>query len=472
MIYEHALDAFARRGTELLWQEDHDLYRLLEDEYTRQANTLVMVASCSVAHPSVLACEGLTAVNVTAEGYPGRRYHAGCESIDGVEQLAIDRAKTAFRARYANVQPHSATSANYIVMTSLLRPGDTILGMELQYGGHLTHGSKVSLSGQYFNARGYGLGADGFIDYEQVAGLAREHKPRLIICGATAYPRLIDFRRFRQIADEVGAFLLADISHTAGLVIAGLHPNPIDDAHFTTTCTHKQLFGPRGGLILMGRDHLSLAPDGKRTLAETMQRAVFPFFQGAPILNAMAAKARALAIAVTPEFKALAGRIISNAQTLAQCFMEKGYRVVSGGSSNHIVLLDVAPKGLTGVVAERALEASGIIVNKNRIPGDSKSALVTSGVRLGTNTLAARGMGAAEMRECAGLIDRVLASADVLGDQEYHLDDAVKESVRAEVKRLCEAFPIPNYPPPFKGTGAGYLTEDAGELAGLLNEGG
>jgi len=473
MITEPVLATLTQHGMDLLWQGDPQLYGLLDNEYVRQMNTLVMVASSSIVHPSVLACEGLIAVNVTAEGYPGHRYHAGCEFVDGIEQLAIDRAKTAFSAQYANVQPHSATSANYIVMTSLLRPGDTILGMELQYGGHLTHGSKVSLSGQYFNAYGYGLDADELIDYEQVARLAREHRPRLIICGATAYSRLVDFHRFRQIADETGAFLLADISHTAGLIIAGLHPSPIDDAHFTTTCTHKQLYGPRGGLILMGRDHSSLAPDGRMTLAETMQRAVFPFFQGAPILNAMAAKARALAIAVTPEFKILAERIMSNAQTLAQCFLEKGYRVISGGSSNHIVVLDVASRGLTGFVAERALEESGIIVNKNRIPGDKKSAVVTSGVRLGTNTLAARGMGANEMQRCVQLIDRVLGAIEMLGDREYYLNSSISESVRCEVKRLCLRFPLPYYPslsdsPLNRGIDAEYLLDETEELAGLL----
>jgi glycine hydroxymethyltransferase len=468
MMTQPVLGTLARHGIELLWQEDHQLYGLLEDEYARQMNTLVMVASSSIVHPSVLACEGLIAVNVTAEGYPGHRYHAGCEFVDGIEQLAIDRAKIAFSAQYANVQPHSATSANYIVMTSLLRPGDTVLGMELQYGGHLTHGSKVSLSGQYFNAYGYGLDADELIDYEQVARLAREHEPKLIICGATAYSRLIDFHRFRQIADETGAFLLADISHTAGLVIAGLHPNPIDEAHFTTTCTHKQLYGPRGGLILMGRDHSSLAPDGKRTLAETMQRAVFPFFQGAPILNAMAGKARALAIAVTPEFRILAERIVSNAQALAQCFLQKGYRVISGGTSNHIVVLDVASRGLTGVIAERALEQCGIIVNKNRIPGDNKSAFVTSGVRLGTNTLAARGMGASEMRECAQLINRVLGAIEILGDRDYYLNSSLSESIRIEVKRICGRFPLPCYPSLNIGTDAEYLPEEREEFAGIM----
>jgi glycine hydroxymethyltransferase len=463
MMNESMLGAFALHGAELLRQQDAELHKLLEDEYVRQMETLVMVASCSIAHPSVLACEGMVAVNVTAEGYPGKRYHAGCEFIDGIEQLAIDRAKAVFKAQYANVQPHSATSANYIVMSNLLRPGETILGMELQYGGHLTHGSKVSISGQYFNAIGYGLDGDGYIDYEQVGRLAREHKPRLIICGATAYPRLIDFRRFREIADEVGAFLLADISHTAGLVIAGLHPSPIDHAHFTTTCTHKQLYGPRGGLIMMGRDHATPAPGGQRTLSEMLQRAVFPFFQGAPILNAMAAKARALAIAGSPEFRALAQRIVSNSEALARSFAALGYRVISGGSSNHIVLLDVAARGITGLVAERALEECRIIVNKNRIPGDTKPALVTSGVRLGTNTLAARGLQQPEMQYAAELVHRVLTSVEVLGDRDYFLDSAVKESVREEVRALCRSYPMPNYPAPTRMLGIESLLERAGQ---------
>jgi len=443
---ETILTALARSGVELLAQADPELYRLLEAEYHRQANTLVMVASSSIADPSVLACTGMVPVNVTAEGYPAKRYHSGCEVIDGLEQLAIDRAKAVFHAQYANVQPHSATSANYIVMATLLRPGDTILGMELQYGGHLTHGAKVSLSGQYFNAIGYGLDATGVIDYEQVAQLAHEFRPKLIICGTTAYPRVIDFARFRMIADEIGAFLLADISHISALVIAGLHPSPIDQAHFTTTCTHKQLYGPRGGLILIGRDAATVGPDGRHTLSDMMQRGVFPFLQGAPIMNAIAAKARALANAQRPEFKLLAEQIMADASALARCFVDRGYHVVSGGSSNHLVILDVGAQGITGVVAERALEECGIIVNKNRIPGDTRSAVVTSGIRLGTNTLAYRGMGIDEMPRCAELIDQVLSAVSPLEGQEYALDPDLRESVLGAVRELCRRYPIPLYP--------------------------
>lgn len=442
---EPMLSTFAEQGVDLLRQDDPELYRLLSAEHQRQLHTLVLVASCSVTHPSVLACESMVAANVTAEGYPGKRYHAGCEFIDGIEQLAIDRAKAAFNAQFANVQPHSATTANYIVMASLLRPGDTILGMELQFGGHLTHGSKAAFAGQYFNAIGYGLDDQERIDYAQVAELARQHRPRLIVCGATAYPRTIDFARFRAIADEVGALLLADISHTAGLVVSGQHPSPIDQAHITTTCTHKQLYGPRGGLIMMGRDHAQLAPNSKYTLAESIQRAVFPFFQGAPLPHTIAAKGRALSIAMSAQFKQNAARIVENARGLASSFIERGYRIVTGGSDNHIVLLDVAACGLTGLIAERALEESGIMVNKNRIPGDHKSAVVTSGVRLGTNTAAYRGMGPAEMQQCVVLIDRVLSAIEVLDDRHYRLDHTVRDAVQIEVRQLCERFPIASY---------------------------
>ncbi len=440
------LHALWETGTTLLHEEDPALYALLEAEYQRQMSTLVLVASCSVIHPSVLVCEGTVTVNVTAEGYPGRRYHAGCEVIDGIEQMAIDRACQAFKAQYANVQPHSATTANYIVMASLLRPGDTILGMELQYGGHLTHGAKVSFSGQYFQAVGYGLTEDEQIDYAQVRRLAHEIKPRLIICGATAYPRTIDFQRFREIADEVGAYVLADISHTAGLVVTGRHPSPIDHAHFTTTCTHKQLYGPRGGLILMGKDYAALAPDGRQTLAEMMQRAVFPFMQGAPILNAITAKARALSMAQTPQFAEVTGRVVHNARAMAAHFMDLGYHVVSGGSDNHIVLLDLGSRAMSGLVAELALEECGIIVNKNRVPGDRRSALLTSGIRLGTNTVALRAMGQEEMIDCADLVHHVLCSIEVVNEREYRLPAAVRQTVRARVRQLCLKFPIPTYP--------------------------
>jgi glycine hydroxymethyltransferase len=445
---EKWFQALLREGAFMLDQDDPALGRMLEDELERQASTLVMVASCSVTDPSVLACEAMAAVNVTAEGYPGNRYHAGCAVIDQIEQLAIDRARTAFGARFANVQPHSATTANYVVMSCVLRPGDALLGMDLAAGGHLTHGSKVSISGQYYRSFGYGLDDRGRIDFDQVRRLAHEVQPKLIVCGATAHPRVIDFARFRAIADEVGAFLLADISHTAGLVAAGLHPSPIDHAHFTTTCTHKQLFGPRGGLIMMGVDHATPAPGGKRTLAEALQRAVFPGMQGAPNLNSIAAKARALGRLVEPEFAQLARRIRDTAAQLASALIERGYDVVSGGTDNHIVLVDLGPHGMTGWVAERALEDARIIVNKNRVPGDPRSAQTTSGIRFGTNTLARRLLGGAEIAACADLVDQVLRGVAVTGDQAYSLDDTLLSRIQREVEDLCRRFPIPGYAMP------------------------
>ena len=443
---ETILGSFLEQGVDLLYHDDPVLAGMLDREFQRQSEVLTLVAASSIVDPSVLACLGSVASNVTAEGYPGARFHAGCAVIDEIESLAIERAKAAFGARYANVQSHSATTANEIVMFSLLNPGDTLLGMELSSGGHLTHGAKVSISGKAFNAVGYGLTAEGAIDYGQVRDLARAARPKLIICGTTAFPRTIDFAVFRDIADEVGAYLLADITHIAGLVAAGEHPSPIDHAHITTTCTHKQVYGPRGGLILIGRDADALGPDG-RTLAELMQKGVFPLFQGAPVLNVIAGKARALARLTSPEFKALARRIVEDARALAADFVEAGYRVVSGGTDNHLVILDVlASAGVTGVVAEKALEQSHIVVNKNRIPGDQKSAVVTSGVRIGTNSAALRGLGPAEMPEAGALVRQVLAAVKPLGDRDFELDPAVQAEVVARVRELVRSFPVPRYP--------------------------
>lgn len=426
-------------GLDQLAADDPELHGALLAEQRRQAETLSLVASCSVVDPSVLVSQASVAVNVTAEGYPGRRYHAGCAAVDEVERIAVERAKAVFGARYANVQPHSATNANYTVLSALLRPRDTILGMALDSGGHLTHGSPAAYAGQYFRAVGYGLTPAGLIDYGEVFALAEEHRPAVIICGATAYPRVIDFARFRRIADKVGAYLLADISHTAGLVATGRHPNPIDHAHITTCCTHKQLFGPRGGLIMSGRDADAPAPRGTGTLVSFLQRSVFPFSQGAPALNVIAAKARALAIAATPGFRAGTDRIVVAAQAMASRLAGLGYHVVSGGTDNHIVLLDLSPRGMTGLVAEEALEACRIVVNKNRVPGDTTPALVTSGVRLGTNSMAWRGMGATEARECADLLDLVLTAVRPDGQ----LPVEVRNAARARVAALCARFPLP-----------------------------
>lgn len=443
---EPRITAAARRGMEQLAQRDPVLFELLQREDVRQSEVLAMIAASSVADGSVLACKATSVTNVTAEGYPGARFHAGCEVVDDIERLAIERAKAAFGARYANVQPHSGTSANGVVIFGLLRPGDTLLGMDLDAGGHLTHGSKASVVGQYFDAVGYGVTGDGLLDYGQVERLAREHRPRLIICGASAYPRIVDFARFRAISDEVGAALLADISHVSGLVAAGAHPSPIDHAHFTTTSTYKQLYGPRGGLILSGRDADVPLPGRDVTPAELVQRGVFPFFQGTPDLSAIAAKARALAIVATPEFAGLAARIVETAAALAAQLDERGYPLVTGGTDTHMVLANLAPLGLTGLVAERALGRCNIVVNKNRLPGDRHSTFVTSGVRFGTNSLALRGLEREDMAECAELIDTVLLAVESRGERRFALPEDVCAAVQGRVAEICRRFPVPDVP--------------------------
>ncbi|GAA2814571.1 serine hydroxymethyltransferase [Kitasatospora sp. CM 4170] len=441
------LAAYAGLGAHRLAAADPLLADLLEREHARQNETLAMVAASSSADPSVLACAGASISNVTTEGYPGARYHAGCELVDEVERLAVERARALFGARYANVQPHSGSTANQIVLCTLMKPGDTLLGMELSAGGHLTHGSPASVSGRFFHAVGYGTDADGLLDYGQVAELARRHRPKVIVCGASAYPRTVDFARFRRIADEVGAFLLADISHIAGLVAAGLHPSPVDHAHATTTSTYKQLYGPRGGLILLGRDADLPVPGTRRTLAQAIAHGTFPFLQGTPDLGAVAAKARAFDLAAQPEFHALAQRVVSGARELAEAFAGLGHTLVTGGTDNHMVLLDVGRRGLTGAIAESALADCGIVVNRNRIPGDPHGPRITSGVRFGTNTLALRGMGPVELRRCAALVDRVLTALVPHGEAGFALDPAVRSEVRGEVARLCREFPLPHHTP-------------------------
>lgn len=441
---EHLMEGFVRDGVKRLANEDPELSNLLDLEHQRQMDTLSMVASSSIADPSVLTCEGSVLTNVTTEGYPGRRFHGGCKFIDKVEQIAVERAKLAFGAKYVNVQPHSGSSANQIVMFSILQPGDRVLGLDLDSGGHLTHGSRASFSGQIFEAFAYGLDETGRIDYEQVLNLAKRYQPRLIICGASAYPRVIDFERFRRIADEVGAFLLADISHIAGLVASGLHPSPIDHAHFTTTSTYKQLFGPRGGMIMSGRDWETQI-SGSKTLAEVIHRGVFPQMQGTPMLSGIAAKARALAMVNTTQFRELAQNIVTNARVFGKEMSDLGYSVLTGGTDNHMVLLDISKHGLTGKIAESALEECGITVNKNKIAGDQNGSFITSGIRFGTNSLAMRGMGTAAMQDCAVLVDKVLSNIEPIGDREYRIDSSIVNDVKSEVRDLCKRYPIPNY---------------------------
>lgn len=440
-----ALTEFVTLGMRRIAEDDPLLFDLINREYIRQCNTLSMVAASSVADPSVLLCEGSILSNLTTEGYPGRRFHGGCEFADVVENLAIERATTVFGARYANVQPHSGSGANQIILFSFLKPGDRVLGLDIACGGHLTHGARASISGQYFESLTYGLGADGLIDYTQARDVALRHRPRMIICGASAYPRVIDFRLFREIADEADALLLADISHIAGLVAGGCHPSPVDHAHFTTMSTYKQLYGPRGGVILIGRDYDRILPGHKQTLSELVQRAVFPMMQSTPSLGEIAAKARSLAFVATPNFRDLASRIVTNAKALAAEMMSRGYQVLTGGTDNHMVLVDLSLQGLTGVTAQYVLEKCKIIVNKNLVPNDRRRPAVASGIRLGTNTLALRGMGAESMAICAELIETVLSSVEVRGDSEYDLLDNVSEAVCYDVERLCSRYPIPNY---------------------------
>ncbi len=442
---ESALPEFVRRGWRRLHGEDPELYALLDREVTRQGEVLTMIAASSVADPSVLVCEGTPISNVTAEGYPGARFHAGCDVADAIERLAAERARRAFGARYANVQPHSGTSANEAVLFHLLRPGDAILGMDLDSGGHLSHGARASVVGAYFQAFSYGLDGNGRIDFGQVEELAQRQRPKVIVCGASAYPRTIDFERFRRIADDVGAFVLADVSHIAGLIVAGMHPSPIDHAHFTTTSTYKQLFGPRGGVILMGRAADAPGPDGARTLAETLQAAVFPHFQGTPNLSAIAAKARAFAAVLTPGFRKLAERIVETGRALAERLAERSFDVVSGGSDTHLVLVDLRRTALSGYVAEAALERCGVIANRNRVRGDARPAAVASGIRFGTNTLASRGMSARDMADCAALIADVLGAVRPLDERRFELSDGALREARGRVRSLCERFPLPGY---------------------------
>ncbi|RAG85066.1 serine hydroxymethyltransferase [Streptacidiphilus pinicola] len=452
--------ALLRIGIGALQEADPELAQILDAEVQLQNSTLAMIASASIAAPSVLAAGGAALSNVTAEGYPGARYHPGAQQFDQVERLAVERAKLLFGAKYANVQPHSCSSANLAVFAALMKPGDVLMGLDLDAGGHLTHGSRASVSGRHYRPVPYGLDSSGRIDFAQLTDLVAEHRPRVLVAGASAYPRTVDFARFREIADSVGAYLLADISHIAGLVAAGRHPNPIDLAHVTTTSTYKQLGGPRGGLILSGREFETPGPDGRTPLHQLMQRAVFPQSQGTPSPATIAAKARAFANASEPAFRETARLIVRNARALANELSALGYRILTGGTDNHMVLIDVTSVGLTGVTAERALEECGILANRNRIPGDTKPPLITSGLRLGTNILAQRGMGPDEMSTCARLLHTVLSATSTVSDTDYRIDPSLVAEVRDEVRWVCARHPLPivvpgpPVPAPLTGVGA------------------
>jgi len=430
-----------------LKEQDAQVYQLIEREYERLQDNLQLIAAENQCSRAVLAALGSVVQNKTTEGFPGARYHGGCEVVDEVERLAAARAKETFGAQYANVQPHSGTAANQIVLTALLERGDKILSLGTDQGGHLSHGAKVSFSGKFFSVEHYYVDKKTFLlDYDAIRDKALTFKPRLIICGASAYSRIIDFRKFRQIADEVGAFLCADISHIAGLIIAGVHPSSIDEAHFTTTSTYKP-GGPRGGLILMGKDYdAEIAVLGKRTaLWEHIQRTTFPGVQGTPYLNNVAAKAVFFKETLTGEYRARQFKIVENAQRLAHNLLGLGYDVVTGGTDNHMALINVGNlrAGMTGVIAQKCLEDCGIIVNMNRLPYDKKGAAVASGVRLGTPIVTRNGMGPEQMDTIAGFVDTVLRQVKIISDKEYQLDASLREESKDKVGQLCHKFPMP-----------------------------
>jgi glycine hydroxymethyltransferase len=429
-----------------LKDNDSRVYELITKEYERLQSTLQLIAAEGQCSRAVLAALGSVIQNKTTEGFPGSRYHGGCEIVDEVERLAAARAREAFGAKYANVQPHSGTGANQIILTAILEKGDKILSLGLDQGGHLSHGAKVSFSGKYFDIENYYVDEETFLlDYDAISRQAREVKPKLIICGASAYSRTIDFKKFREIADSVGAYLLADISHIAGLVMAGAHPSCVDYAHFTTTSTYKP-GGPRGGLIVMGQDYENKIKVGGRDIAlwEHIEKTTFPGMQGTPYLNNIAAKAVFFKETLSEEYRARQFKIIENAKALASGLAGLGYDVVTGGTDNHMVLVNVGNlrEGLTGLAGQKCLEECGIIVNKNRLPYDKKSAAVTSGVRLGTPIVTRNGMGLAEMESISALVDVVLKEVKVKSDSEYEIDKSLRDEVRDKVKQLCGRFPM------------------------------
>ena len=407
-----------------LAEQDPQVAQALQAEDQRQRDSIVLIASENYASKAVLSASSSVLTNKYAEGYPGRRYYGGCENADIVESLAIERLKELFGAEHANVQPHSGAQANMAVYFALLEPGDTVMGMQLDHGGHLTHGAKVNFSGKLYNFVSYGVDRETeTIDYDEVERLANEHHPKLIVAGCSAYPRTIDFARFRSIADQSGALLMVDMAHISGLVAGGAHPSPLPHAQIVTSTTQKSLRGPRGGFILSTQE-----------LAKSIDFAVFPFMQGGPLMQAIAGKAVCFGEAIKPEFSRYAHQVVANCQTMAGELSEAGMRLISGGTDNHLLLVDVTPLGITGQQAERALESVGIIANKNAIPFDSKPPRVTSGLRLGSPAVTSRGFGEEEMKQVASLVTKVLSQID---DLDIH------QSVAGEVKQLTSRFPVP-----------------------------
>lgn len=409
-------------STEEVKKIDPEVAKIIELEASRQRNKIELIASENFVSPAVMEAMGTPLTNKYAEGYPGKRYYGGCEYVDMVETLAIERAKEIFGAGYANVQPHSGAQANLAVFFAALQPGDTVLSMNLSHGGHLSHGSPVNISGKYFNIIPYGVSEDtNTIDYDEVRRLALETKPKLILAGASAYPRVIDFARFREIADEVGAYLMVDMAHIAGLIAAGLHPNPVPYAHFVTSTTHKTLRGPRGGLILTNDEEL----------AKAVNKAVFPGIQGGPLMHVIASKAVCFKEALSPSFKEYQGQVVKNAKALAEALLSKGFKLVSGGTDNHLMLLDLSDSELTGKDAEHMLDEVNITANKNTIPFEKRSPFITSGVRIGTPAVTSRGMVEDDMREIADLISLTLTDFDANADE-----------VRGRVAALCTKYPL------------------------------
>ncbi len=404
---------------------DAELWQAMEQEKVRQEEHIELIASENYTSPRVMQAQGSQLTNKYAEGYPGKRYYGGCEYVDIVEQLAIDRAKALFGADYANVQPHSGSQANFAVYTALLQPGDTILGMNLAHGGHLTHGSPVNLSGKLYNVVPYGIDETGKIDYEDLAAQAHKHQPKMIIGGFSAYSGICDWAKMREIADSIGAWLFVDMAHVAGLIAADVYPNPVPHAHIVTTTTHKTLAGPRGGLIL--------AKGGDEELYKKLNSAVFPGGQGGPLMHVIAGKAVALKEAMEPEFKVYQQQVAKNAKAMVEVFLARGYKVVSGGTHNHLFLLDLVDKNLTGKEADAALGRANITVNKNSVPNDPKSPFVTSGIRIGSPAVTRRGFKEAEVRELAGWISDIL---DNIGDE------ATQERVKKQVLDICARFPV------------------------------
>ncbi|MEE9465574.1 MAG: serine hydroxymethyltransferase [Candidatus Neomarinimicrobiota bacterium] len=419
---------------------DPQLFAALQGELNRQRNTLELIASENFTSPVVMAVAGSVLTNKYAEGYPGRRYYGGCEFVDQAEELALTRARELFQCEYANVQPHSGSQANMGIYFTVLKPGDTLMGLDLAHGGHLTHGSPVNFSGKLYNVVSYGVSREtGRVDFTQVRELAREHKPKLIVCGGSAYPRQIEFADFKEIAQEVGALLMADIAHPAGLVATGHHPSPWPYCDFVTSTTHKTLRGPRGGLILMERDWENpwgvVAPKSGRVkqVSELLDSSIMPGVQGGPLMHIIAAKAAAFGEALKPAFKEYCGQVVTNAARLAQQFLERGYNLVSGGTDTHVLLIDLSDREISGKAAEKALEAAGLTVNKNMVPFDRRSPFITSGIRIGTPAVTTRGMGPDAMDRIAELIDRVLNDPD---------SEKIKAQVKAGVEELCREFPL------------------------------